>query len=145
MKVCIACSAGGHLTEALRIANSIKYSKFLMTFRSPHLRKTIKFKYHTITDPRRNPLRLAITFFQTLYILLKERPDVIISTGAGVTLSACYLGKLFGCKLIYVECAAQVTEPSWTGRLVYPITDLFIVQWRTLLKFYPRSKYGGLL
>ena len=83
-----------------------------------------------------------------VYVFLKERPRVLFSTGAEIAIPAFYIGKLlFRTKLIYLECSAQVDHRSLTGRWVYPIADLFLVQWESLLSQYgPRAKYvGGLI
>jgi UDP-N-acetylglucosamine:LPS N-acetylglucosamine transferase len=76
-------------------------------------------------------------------ILLKEKPDVIITTGAHTCVPMCYLGKIFKKKIIYIESFAKVKTPNLSGKLVYPIADLFIVQWPELLKYYPKGKYLG--
>jgi len=143
MKICLVCSAGGHLTEALKIGENIAGEKFYATFYSPHLDETLDGKeYHVVMDPRRNPARFAINFLQAFSLLVKKRPDVIISTGAGVTFSFCLLGKMLGSKIIYVECGCRVTKPSIAARLIYPLSDLFIVRWKPLVKYFSRAKLG---
>ena len=145
MKICLVCSAGGHLTEALRIGENIEGEKFYTTFYSPHLAETLAGEeYYTVMDPRRNPLRFIVNFLQTFLLLLKKRPDVIISTGAGVTFSFCLLGKLMGAKIIYVECGCRVTEPSLAARMIYPLSDLFIVRWKPLLRYFKKARLGGM-
>jgi UDP-N-acetylglucosamine:LPS N-acetylglucosamine transferase len=74
---------------------------------------------------------------------LKEKPDTIISTGALVTFPICLLGKLMRKRIIYIESFARVDTASLTGKLMYRIADLFIVQWEELLKIYPKAMYGG--
>ena len=76
-------------------------------------------------------------------ILIKEKPDVVISTGADCALATCYLAKLFGKKVIYIESFCRPTRPSITGKLVYIIADLFIYQWEEVGKYYPKGKFGG--
>ncbi len=143
MLICLACSAGGHLTEALKIGENISGEKSYVTFYSPHLEETlVEKKYYTVMDPRRNPLRFLVNFLQTFFIIIKKRPDVIVSTGAGVTFSFCMIGKLLGSKIIYVECGCRVTEPSLAARMIYPISDLFIVRWKPLTKYFSRAKLG---
>lgn len=96
----------------------------------------------------RSPFALIAGVLRVFMILLKERPGILFSTGSEIAIPSFYLGKfLFRTKLIYVECSAQVYHPSVTGRWVYPVTDLFLVQWETLLKRYgPKAKYvGGLI
>jgi UDP-N-acetylglucosamine:LPS N-acetylglucosamine transferase len=149
MKICITCSAGGHLVEALQILPILKKQDiFFFTFIAPHLEKTLKkFRVYYVENPVRNPVLLIKLFLKSLFILFKEKPDVIISTGANVTVFVSILGKaFFKSKLIYVECAAQVFKPSLTGRILYYFSDLFFVQWKSLLKCYGKKAiYGGLL
>ena len=145
MKVCLACSAGGHLTEMTQLKKVYgKHKHFFLTFKrkdSEYL--ATKECVYFVRDTGRNILNSLINFCQSLGIFLKERPDVIISTGAGVAVPTCFLAKLFGKKLIFIESFCKVEKPSATGKLLYPITDLFIVQWKALLRFYPRAKHGG--
>jgi hypothetical protein len=46
-------------------------------------------------------------------------------------------------KVIYIESFSRINRPSLAGRLGYLVADLFIVQWKPLLKFYKKAKYGG--
>lgn len=149
MKICIACSAGGHLIESFKILSIIKkYDFFYFTFFVEHLKKTFKnYRVYFTINPKRNPIKFLRVIFDSIKVLMKEKPNVIISTGAGVTVPICLLGKLFlKAKIIYVECSAQVYKPSYTGRILYWFADLFFVQWLYLTKFYGKKAiYGGLL
>ena len=73
-------------------------------------------------------------------VLKKERPDLIISSGAAVAVPFFYIGKLMGAKLIYIEVFDRYNKPTLTGKLVYPITDKFIVQWEEAKKVYPKCQ-----
>lgn len=87
----------------------------------------------------RHPLSFPRFCLKILWIFFRERPDVLISTGAELAVPVFYLSLLFpGIRRIYVECSAQVFRPSLTGRLVIRLTDLFLVQWKPLVE-----KYGG--
>ncbi len=78
-------------------------------------------------------------------ILRKERPDVIISSGAAVAVPFFYLGKLFGAKTVYIEVFDRIDAPTLTGKLVYPVTDKFVVQWEEMKKVYPKAiNLGGI-
>lgn len=72
-------------------------------------------------------------------ILHRERSDLIISSGAAVAVPFFYLGKLFGAKTIYIEVFDRIDKPTLTGKLVYPVTDRFIVQWEEMKKVYPKA------
>lgn len=145
MKICIACSAGGHIKELQQLEKIYsKYNYYLVTanrINTRELRK--KQKTFFVTVPSRNPLKFIMNFFQSLKIILKEKPDLIISTGADTALVTCFLGKMFGKKIIFIESFCRIKKPSLTGKLVYPIADLFIYQWKYLEKYYPKGKYGG--
>ena len=72
-------------------------------------------------------------------VLRKEKPDVIISSGAAVAVPFFYLGKLFGAKLVYIEVFDRIDKPTMTGKMVYPIVDKFIVQWEEQKEVYPKA------
>ena len=94
-------------------------------------------------------IRERITWLKTIFIavriLLKERPDVVISTGGGeIAVPFCYVGKLLGAKIVFIETLARVTTRSAAGKLIYPLANLFLVQWETLLKKYgKKAQYWG--
>lgn len=118
------------------------YDNFLVTFLREDT-KNLKGAYY-IDDPKRNPLKLLKNFLQAARIVLKEKPDVIITTGAGVVVPLCYIGKLMGSRVIFIESFARIDSKSFSGVVIYPIADLFFVQWKGLLKKYgKKAQYGG--
>ena len=72
-------------------------------------------------------------------VLRKEKPDLLISSGAAVAVPLFYLAKLMGKKLIYVEVYDRIDKPTLTGRLVYPIVDCFVVQWEEQKQVYKKA------
>ncbi len=72
-------------------------------------------------------------------ILRKERPDLIISSGAASAVPFFYLGKLMGVKTIYIEVLDRIDHSTLSGRLVYLVADRFIVQWEEMKKIYPKA------
>lgn len=147
MKICIPSSAGGHLIEILRIKEAFEnYERFFITFWREGVIDEIKDeKYYLISDPERNPIKFIKCFFQTLIILLKEKPNIIISTGAGIAVPAIFLGKyFFRSKIIFIESFTRINKPSLVGKIVYPVSDFFFVQWKDLLKKYgDKAIYRG--
>ena len=146
MQICLTASKGGHyfqLKELIKMINFGSHQTFLLTFR----RRDLEVPQNTyfVIDPKRNPFKLMANSFQTLIIMLKKRPKVIISTGAGVTIPACYIVKVMGGKVIYIETISRIWNPSVTGRAVYPIADLFFVQWEELKTKYPKAIFAGRL
>ena len=81
--------------------------------------------------------------FLAIRVLKKEKPDLIISSGAAVAVPFFYLGKMVGAKLIYIEVFDRIDKPTMTGKMVYPIVDKFIVQWEEMKKVYPKAVNFG--
>ena len=75
--------------------------------------------------------------------LRREKPDLIISSGAAVAVPFFWLGKLFGAKTIYGEVFDRIDKSPVTGRMVYPVADEFIVEWVEMKKVYPKAKNLG--
>ena len=72
-------------------------------------------------------------------VLKSEKPDLIISTGAAVSVPFFWLGKLFGAKTMYIEVFDRIDKPTLSGKMVYPVTDRFIVEWEEMKKVYPKA------
>lgn len=144
LKLCLACSAGGHLTELMQLEEAYKgYERFVATFRREDT-ESLSGKVYYLVDPKRNPLKMLLNFLQALGVVLRERPSVVITTGAGVVVPLCIIAKLLGAKIIYIESFARITSKSMSGVLLYSIADLFFVQWKQLLEKYGRkARYGG--
>ena len=149
IKICISCSAGGHFSEALKATEHIQYNKYYLTYRTSSIERfSQNNRVYFVTHPRHGAFVIRLFLFvknciESLLILLKEKPDLIISTGADVAVATCILGKLMGVKLIYIESGGYVTSKSVSGCLVYPFADLFLVQWKPALKNFPKAKFGG--
>jgi UDP-N-acetylglucosamine:LPS N-acetylglucosamine transferase len=96
-----------------------------------------------ITKDRRALLRFIPW---ALGVLRSERPVAVVSTGAELAIPIFLIAKLLGIKTVFIESCCRVAHPSLTGRLVYPISDVFYVQWPSLLRrFGKRARYAGSL
>jgi len=82
---------------------------------------------------------------QSIFLIKKEMPDAILSCGPGAAYVISRIGKWFGCKIIFLESWSRAHNRSKAGRRIYWFSDLFFVQWRNLLKKYPRAVYAGRL
>ena len=147
-KICFVASSGGHLEEISRLKGIEEaYDCFLVTEKSDFEIKNFCEKRYYVPMMNRRQIsflpKFIWLFFRTLNILMKEKPDFIITTGALVAYPFCVVGKLLGIKVVYVESLARVNEPSLTGKLVYNMSDLFMVQWEDMLEKYPKSMLGG--
>lgn len=151
-KVMFISSMGGHLTELLQlkdIFNDYDYSIITEKHKSTI---SLKDKYkekvdYLLTGNKDHLLKyifvIPINFLKSLFLFFKYKPDVIVTTGAHTSVAMCYIAKTFGKKVIYIETFANISSKSLSGRLVYPIADIFIVQWKKMLKLYPKAKYEG--
>lgn len=86
---------------------------------------------------------MLFNFFISLYLYFKIRPKVIVTTGTHTAVLMCYIAKIFGSKIIWIETFANRNTRTLAGRLVYPIANTFVVQWEEMLKLYPKAKYWG--
>ncbi|MGG4405949.1 PssD/Cps14F family polysaccharide biosynthesis glycosyltransferase [Geobacillus stearothermophilus] len=149
MKICLVGSSGGHLTHLYLLKNFwIKYDRFWVTFNKEDARSLLKNerKYWCYHPTNRNIKNLLKNTILALKILIKEKPDIIISSGAAPAIPFFYLGKLFGAKLVYIEVYDRIDSPTLTGKIVYPITDKFILQWEEQKRFYPKGiNIGGIV
>lgn len=147
MRICLAFSAGGHHFEMRRLMDAFKGNEvFFVTTKKVCTENLEKVWYikDTMGSTRLNMfLNMSIVAAQSLRILLLEHPRLIVSTGADVTIPICYLGKVMGLKIVFVESIARVIDLSFSGKIVYPIADLFLVQWPQLKARYKKAKYWG--
>lgn len=147
-KICFAASSGGHLEEICHLTEIEKsHDSFLVTETSDYNEVQFCDRVIHVNQINRHEalflLKFIILFIKSFHILMNEKPDYIISTGALATFPLCVVGKLMKIKIIYIESFARVDSPSLTGRLMYRIADLFLVQWEDMLEYYPNATYAG--
>lgn len=142
VKVCLVGSSGGHLTHLYMLKPFWENKdRFWVTFDKEDARSKLKHeKMYGCYYPTNRSLKALIkNTFLAIKVLRNEKPDVIISSGAAVAVPFFYIGKLMGCKLVYIEVFDRFDKPTVTGKLVYPIVDKFIVQWEEQKKVYPKA------
>lgn len=142
MKVCLVGSSGGHLTHLWMLRPFWENKeRFWVTFPKEDANSLLEGEtlYPCYYPTNRNIKNLIRNTWVAWKVLRKERPDLIISSGAAVAVPFFYLGKLMGKKLIYIEVFDRIDKPTLTGRMVYPITDTFIVQWEEMKQVYPKA------
>ncbi len=142
IKICLVGSSGGHLTHLYMLKPFWKDTdRFWVTFDKEDARSLLKDeKMYPCYFPTNRNLKMLIKNTGLAWkILRKEKPDFIISSGAAVAVPFFYLGKLFGAKTIYIEVFDRIDHATLTGRMVYPVTDRFIVQWEEQKKVYKKA------
>lgn len=151
-KVLFISSTGGHFDELLQLKPLFKkYNSYIITEKdksNESLKEIYGDKMYFLPYGTRAKLFTYIFKYfylclRTVYLYFKIRPKVIITTGTHTAGPMCIIGKIFGSKIIYIETIANTNKKTATGKLIYPIADLFIVQWEEMLKLYPKAVYGG--
>ncbi len=142
-KICIVSSCGGHLTE-VRVLKPIygKYSHFYVLNDKITLPKDMEGKTYFIRHSERDWLFFT-NLLEAWKILRKEKPRVILSTGAGPVVPFALVAKLFRIPTIFVETFTRVKEPSLSGKIMYWLADRFFYQWEPLTRFFPKGTCGG--
>lgn len=149
-KICLASSAGGHLRELQLAIGTIPqdYDCYWLTLRTTSTEAFMKDKEHvflTNFQPAKK-WTLVVNCLQAIFWVLIKRPDVIITTGAGVTVPTVFFAKkLLGTKIIFINSAADVTHASRTPVWIEKYADLFLVQWEDMLKIFPNAICCGVL
>ena len=148
MKVLLVCSPGGHLGQLYRLRSWWEgHERTWVTFRHPQAESLLRGERlvpafapttRNVPNALRN-LRLAIS------VIRAERPDVLISNGAGVAFPFFIVARLLRVRTVYLEVYDRIWSPTLTGRLCYPLTDLFLLQWPEQARNYPRGTVIGAL
>ena len=150
-KVMFISSTGGHLEELLRLKSLFKdYDYSLITEKTKsnlNLRKkynNVSFLVYGTKDHLFSYIfKFTFNFFKSIFLYFKYKPKYIVTTGTHTAVPMCYIGKLFKSKIIFIETFANRESKTFAGKLIYPIADKFIVQWKQMLKFYPKAEYWG--
>jgi beta-1,4-N-acetylglucosaminyltransferase len=144
MKIALVSNLGGHLTQMLFLLEAFEnHEIFFVTNKDPRI-EHMEYKKFIIEYINVSILKMIKAFIITFKILLNEKPDYIISTGAEIAIPFVILGKILGINTIYIESWSRVKNPSKTGRILYYIADIFLVQWPDLVKKYgKKARYEG--
>jgi len=147
-RVLLVGSAGGHLAQLMALRPWWETrERFWVTFslsdaQSLLAGERVAWAYHPTT---RNLVNLLRNFALAWRVLRAERPDVVVSTGAGVALPFFALGRLLGVRTVYLEVYDRIDSKTMTARLCRPFTDLFCVQWDEQLAVWPDATVVGAL
>ncbi|MFC0681067.1 hypothetical protein ACFFGH_24835 [Lysobacter korlensis] len=148
MRILIVCSSGGHLTQALALRPWWgQHERSWVTLPTEDARsrlageRVVEAHYPTV----RNLPNLLRNFGLAREVLRRERPDLVFSTGAAAALPFFVQARRFGARTAYLEPVDRIAAPSLSGRLVFPFTDSFLVQWDDLAVKYPGSRNVGIV
>lgn len=146
MKVLLACSSGGHFAtmRGLRPFWS-QHDRIWATDRKKDTQALdgAESVYWLPYQAPRDVIRMVANLPATFRILRKEKPTMVITTGASVAVNFAFAAWLLGIRVVYVESISRSEELSLSGRCVYPIADEFYVQWPDLCQKYPKAVFRG--
>lgn len=145
MKVALVSSVGGHLTDLCALVEGLERYELVWILNdvSPVLPRGANA--YRIRHAERD-WRVLWNVVEVAAIFARERPDLMLSTGAGPAVPAALVAKLAGIPVVYVEASCAVRELTLTGQLMRHLADAFFVQWRELATKVPWARYvGGVL
>lgn len=151
-KVLFISSTGGHLSEMMQLSKMFdKYDYHIITeftestknLKNKHKGRVDYLVFGTKDHLFSYIFKFGWNILKSFYLFFKVRPKYVISTGTHTAVPMCYIAKLFGAKIIFIETFANSTTKTLSGKMIYPIANLFIVQWESMLKLYPKAKLGG--
>lgn len=148
VKICFAASSGGHFEQISMLKPLMEnYDCFVVTEETEYKAVVSGQKMYYLHQVNRKEgaavVWLVLNLFKSLKIFIKERPDIIITTGVLAVIPLCIISKILGKKLVYIESFAKITSPTKTGKFMYRYADRFYVQWESMKKYYPNAIYLG--
>jgi len=146
--VCLASSSGGHFEQLMMLKPLLeKYGGYVVTEKSGYEVKVGDFPIKYVLPINRTDktffLKFLANIVKSLCIIVSNKPDYIISTGALAAVPLMMWTKIFGGKVIYIESFAKINSPNISGKIAYKFADQFYVQWESMKKFYPNAICKG--
>ena len=144
-RVLFVASTGGHLNELMQLQSMFdKYDFNLITEKTKSnlwLKDKYKNKVYFLTYGTKDhmlsyPFKLLWNCIKSVYLFFKIHPDYIVTTGVHTAGPICLISKFFGTKIIFIETFANISTKTVTGKLLYPVSDLFIVPRNIISTFY---------
>jgi UDP-N-acetylglucosamine:LPS N-acetylglucosamine transferase len=135
-RIVAVASNGGHLVQLMRLFPALSDNKITLISTSTAAPQGLKIeKYCCVTDSNFDQkLRLVKTAIETFFLILKIRPDIVISTGAAPGLFCILWGVLIGKKVIWIDSIANTEKLSMAGKIALRLTKHCYTQWPTVAK-----------
>jgi UDP-N-acetylglucosamine:LPS N-acetylglucosamine transferase len=135
-RVLVAASGGGHWVQLRRLAPAVEHvERVWLTIDASHRDELGSDELYIVNDATLwNPLAMLVCALRTALVLMRVRPDVVITTGAAPGLFAILFGKLFGARTVWIDSIANAEQLSGSGRYARFAADLWLTQWPHLAK-----------
>ena len=146
-KICFVSSSGGHWEQLQKLKPlADKYEGFFVTEKTQFDAPLASyFMMQTDLKDKLMPFKMLVNSVKALKIWIKEKPDLIITTGTMVAYPFYLLSVICKKKFIFIETFGRANMPTVAGKLMEKHSDLFIVQFETKKKHYKKAIYGGCL
>jgi hypothetical protein len=142
-RVLAISSAGGHWEQLMLLRAGLDQCEVFYAVTNPAVAERSGVPAMTIPDFNANaPLKTVLGSLKIAAMVLRLRPDAVVSTGAAPGLVAAVVGKLIGAKAIWIDSIANAQQLSLSGRLARRVADLWLTQWRHLAA-EDGPHYGG--
>lgn len=147
-RICLCSSSGGHFEQLMMLKPlTEEYDSFIVTEKLDYEVKvgSLPVKY-VLAINRTDKLfffKFLYNIIKSFFIVLNNRPDFIISTGALAAVPMMAWTKIFGGKVIYIESFAKINTPNISGKITYKFADQFYIQWESLRRYYPNALNKG--
>lgn len=144
--VLLVCSSGGHLAQLYNLRSWWeRFDRVWVTFDTPDATSLLSDErvipaFHPTTRNVANLLRNLKLAWRTIG---RERPALVVSTGAGVAVPFFLVARLRGARTAYIEVFDRIDSATLTGRLCYPLSDVFALQWPEQREVYRKGAVIG--
>ncbi len=145
-KLLAISSGGGHWEQLMLIRPAFSDFDVLYATTLDGLPEKYGLENHTLVpDCNRNDVKAMIkSFFKILWLMRKQKPDVVVTTGAAPGLMALAVGRVFGAHVIWIDSVANSEKISLSGKIASKFVQLHLTQWEHLAS--GSTKYiGGVL
>jgi UDP-N-acetylglucosamine:LPS N-acetylglucosamine transferase len=145
-RLLLVCSSGGHLLQLVTLRDAWQdYARAWVSFDKSDVRSLLSeervvFAYGPTNRNVKNLIRNIGLAWQVVRSL---RPEVIMTTGAGVAVPFAWVGRLHGARVVYVESFTRIDRPSLSCRMIAPVAERIYVQWPELARRMRRARFAG--
>lgn len=146
LRICLPTSTGGHLAQLMALDDWLNEHECLwICIDRADSSSTLKGRrviehFHPTTRNLWNAVR---NVFLASKVLRRERPDLVLSTGAGVAIPFFFIARILGIKTAYIEVVDRIDSPTLSGRLARLLGAKMFTQWSSQERFYPGARTVG--
>ena len=146
IKICLVSSSGGHWEQLRKLSPLLeKYEGFYVTERTSFDESASYYMLQTDLKDKLMMPKMILNVLHSIFIWIRERPDLVVTTGTMVAYPFYLLSSLLHKKFIFIETFGRSNQPTVAGKMMERRSDLFFVQWESQKQFYKNAQYVGCL